>query len=172
MTPPAKVRKGGRGFFLHTRLRTRKTPHSRPRGSAPGQAQPAPAQAHRVHFISLTRLVEEPNRQSCGHNPVEVHPKLDSAWWHYAHHSRPRVPLHKEGKGWDRDRPRPKPRVHLPITGRHHLETDPKKTSNHPAGKITSPKSQQFTSGTTSDDSPDCTFTVSETNVLISINFC
>ena len=71
------------------------------------------------------------------------------------------MPPHKEGKGCDRDRPRPKSRVLLPITGHHHLATDPKRTSNHPAEKIISPKSQQFTSGTTRrcDDSPDLTYT-------------
>jgi len=63
------------------------------------------------------------------------------------------------------DTPRPKSKVRRPITGRHHLATDPKRTSNHPAGKLTSPKSQQFTSGTTRkcDDSPTL---LQSTNIL------
>ena len=93
------------------------------------------------------------------------------------------MPPHKEGKGWDRDRPRPKSRVCLPITIRHHLATDPKRTSNHPAEKLTSPKSQQFTSGTTRrcDDSPDIskhtvsvisTTTYESTSVLTHVGIC
>ena len=84
------------------------------------------------------------------------------------------------------DRPRPKSKVRRPITSRHHLATDPKRTSNHPAGKLTSPKSQQFTSGTTRkcDDSPDSTSiykhtvsvvsttTYGSTSVLIHVGIC
>ena len=61
-TPPSKVRKG-HFFFLHSKLRARKTPHSKARGSTPGQAQPK----HTSCTPLVHRwLVEEPTNNHVG----------------------------------------------------------------------------------------------------------
>ena len=40
--------------------------------------QPQPKHTRCIPLVCFTAS-REPNRQSCGHNPVEVHQKLDSA---------------------------------------------------------------------------------------------